>query len=417
MAKSRSSFFLLNMHVTREFSLNFLVSFLFFFFIFFINQILLLVQQIALKSVDVKTILILVLCAIPQFLQYVVPFATLSASSMVLGDLGSANELMALRSSGIPLARVYRVLVICSLFLSAVTFFISDCLMPASSRVYQDILTQVMRELPTFELRPNSTNSVGDVVMRNGEVEGSSISDVLMFTTDSEPYVTVTSPQGSLELIDSVSFLYSLTLEDAAMLLTEDDISRTVTAQGDRAEMFLDFSSQLPQLTQSSPSNLSSAELWPLMQSRRVIRDENVLAFHQQRELALMELAAALRAQDTARADSAISQLEQLGTEEPVHFYYQYYSAEFNKKFALSLACLCLTVVTLPLSLVKIRYGRLVGFGLSLLIAVAYWYLLFASQLRIFDFSFNAGFLMYLPDAVMLVIGLGLLWWKRRRVG
>ena len=76
-----------------------------------------------------------------------------------------------------------------------------------------------------------------------------------------------------------------------------------------------------------------------------------------------------------------------------------------------------MTVVTLPLSLVKIRYGRLVGFGLSLLIAVAYWYLLFASQLRIFDFSFNAGFLMYLPDAVMLVIGLGLLWWKRRRVG
>ena len=405
------------MHVTREFFLNFLVSFLFFFFIFFINQILLLVQQIALKSVDVKTILILVLCAIPQFLQYVVPFATLSASSMVLGDLGSANELMALRSSGIPLARVYRVLVICSLFLSAVTFFISDCLMPASSRVYQDILTQVMRELPTFELRPNSTNSVGDVVMRNGEVEGSSISDVLMFTTDSEPYVTVTSPQGSLELIDSVNFLYSLTLEDAAMLLTEDDISRTVTAQGDRAEMFLDFSSQLPQLTQSSPSNLSSAELWPLMQSRRVIRDENVIAFHQQRELALMELAAALRAQDTARADSAILQLEQLGTEEPVHFYYQYYSAEFNKKFALALGCLALTVVSLPISMIRIRHGRLVGFGLSLLIAVSYWYILFASQLKIFDYSFNAGFLMYVPDAVMLLAGVIFLAARKRRAG
>ena len=130
-----------------------------------------------------------------------------------------------------------------------------------------------------------------------------------------------------------------------------------------------------------------------------------------------MELAAALRAQDTARADSAISQLEQLGTEEPVHFYYQYYSAEFNKKFALALGCLALTVVSLPISMIRIRHGRLVGFGLSLLIAVSYWYILFASQLKIFDYSFNAGFLMYVPDAVMLLAGVIFLAARKRRAG
>ena len=231
------------MHVTREFSLNFLVSFLFFFFIFFINQILLLVQQIALKNVDVRTILILVLCAIPQFLQYVVPFATLSASSMVLGDLGSANELMALRSSGIPLARVYRVLVICSLFLSAVTFFISDCLMPASSRVYQDMLTKVMRELPTFEIEPNSVNTVGNIVLSNGQSEGNEIRDIVLLSQEEDGQSrTVLSDRGVLELIDSDNYIYSLELDSPRILLTEDDdIESYGLSSADKATFFLDF--------------------------------------------------------------------------------------------------------------------------------------------------------------------------------
>ena len=65
------------------------------------------------------------MCAIPQFLQYVIPFATLSSSSMVLGDLGANNELLALRSLGIPMKKVYKALVILSLILTVITFFIS----------------------------------------------------------------------------------------------------------------------------------------------------------------------------------------------------------------------------------------------------------------------------------------------------
>ena len=405
--------------------MNFLVSFLFFFFIFFINQILLLVQEIALKSVDVKTIIVLVICAIPQFLQYVVPFATLSASSMILGDLGASNELMALRSSGIALYRVYRVLIFCSVFLSIFTYYISDYLMPLSSRVYQQRLGEVMRQLPTFELSPDSTNTIADVVMRNGEVSGSTVSDILLFTTEDSPYMTISSPEGSLELIDSTRFIYELNLASPQILMTEDDISRAVSAKGDSASVFLDFSSQVPSLTDTNPSNLSNSELWPLMMSRKEIRDENVRRFHEQREESLMSLAGNLKRIESIDVYHRLYEdlevdteyLNRLGEDEPVQFYYQYYSAEFNKKFALAFGCIALTVVTLPLSLIKIRHGRLVGFGLSLLIAVSYWYILFVSQLKIFDYSFNAGFLMYIPDAVMLIAGSAMLIYRKRRVG
>lgn len=422
MRGRKARFFLLDFHVAREFILNFLVSFMFFFFIFFINQILLLVQQVLLKNVDIKTIIILVLSAVPQFLQYVVPFATLSASSMVLGDLGANNELMALRSSGINLTRVYKVLIILSLALCLLTFYISDYLMPLSSRTYQEMLTNVMRDLPTFEITPDTTNSVGDVVMRNGDVEGDEISDIILFTNNSEPYMSVTSPRGKLELIDPANFIYALSLDDARLLLSEDNINSSMLSDSERAVMYLDFSDQVPSLTSSDPSNLSNRELWPLMESRREMRDRDVEEFHRQREESLMRLASDVvsleHVEDLEMKEDSLeremNRLEALGDDEPIQFYYQYYSAEFNKKFALALAPLALTVATLPLSLIKIKHGRLVGFGLSLLIAVSYWYILFFSQLKIFDYSFNAGILMYIADAVMIAAGLILLFLKRR---
>ena len=287
------------------------------------------------------------------------------------------------------------------------------------------MLSDVMRELPTFEIRADTTNSVADVVMRNGAVSGDRIDDIAMFTTSGDPNMTLSSPSGTLELVDAMNFVYRLDLDSARLMLTEADITRSILAEAEDASVYLDFSSQLPSLTDSSPSNLSSAELWPLMQSRRQIRDENVRSFHIQREEELYTLASALRNisdEDSLSLwsniiDNSLSRLDALGEDEPVQFYYQYYSAEFNKKFALSLGCLALTVMTLPLSLIKIRHGRLVGFGLSLLIAVSYWYILFVSQLKIFDYSFNAGFLMYIPDAVMLIAGLVLLAWRTWRAG
>lgn len=422
MGRARASHILLSRHVAREFSLNFLVAFVFFFFIFFINQILLLVREVMLRSVGVADMLSLVVCAIPQFLQYVVPFATLSASSMVLGDLGSNNELLALRANGIGLNRVYRVLAVLASVLSLATFGISDYLMPASAKAYQNLLAEVMRELPTFEISANTINTVGGVIMRNGDVEGSGIHDILLMNNSSDPAMSVASEKGSLELIDSSNFVYRLSLDDASILLTENDISRSLSADSSEAVMYLDFSNQVPALTDTSPSNLSTRELKPLMDSRREMRDRDRADWRDNTEDNLLELAASARATDRVEelashaevSDRALRTLSALGEDEPIQFYFQYYSAEYNKKFALALGCLALTFVTFPLSMVRIRHGRLVGFGLSLLIAVLYWYILFFSQLQIFNFSFNAGFLMYVPDASMFLIGLVLLFLMRR---
>lgn len=422
MKKNRSSYSLLYKYVTKEFLMNFLVSFIFFFFIFFVNQILLLVRRVLLKNVDFKTMLVLVLCAIPQFLLYVIPFATLSASSMVLGDLGASNELLAMRSVGIAMRKVYRMLLVLALILSCFTFFVADFVLPYSAQVYRDRLASVMREMPTFEIQSNGINRVGDIIMSNGQVEGDIINDILLIKQGSDNEQTVSAKSGHLDLIDSERFIYRLELEKPKILFTQSNIDEWGVSDSEKAVLYLDFSSQVPSLTSTSPSQLSSRSLLALIEERKVVKEKDIDSYHKSKEAQKARLAQVVSNIDSLSDYSSyqntlslsLNALTALGEKEPINFYYQYYTAELHKKLVLSFACFALTMVTLPLSFIRIRYGRLFGFGISVLLAVLFWYMLFFSQMEIFNVNFSSAFLMWIPDVFMLLLSGMLLFMKRK---
>ena len=424
MKENRGSYFLLYRYILREFAQNFAVAFVFFFCIFFINSILLLVQRILLRNIDIMTMLQMVALSMPQFLIYTFPFASLAASSMVLGDLGSSNELLALRSSGISSGHVYRPLIAASLILSVVTFIFADVVLPWSSVVYEEKLSVLMRDMPTFEIEPNSVNTVGSIVLSNGESEGNEIHDILLLADDdSGQSRTVVSDRGVLTLVDPYNFIYSLELDNPEILLSENgDIGSYGLSEAERAVFFLDFSEQIPSLTSSAPVNLSSRDLIAGIQEREESSMRDRADWHYSREDARLQYADALRrsiregsAEGIPEAsDTALQAVIRQGENPPMNFYSQYFKAELAKKFVLSAACFCLTMITLPLSMVRVKHGKLTGFAISLLIAVAYWYMLFGVQLEIFSISSSPYLLIALPDIVILIAAVLLIFRFRR---
>lgn len=403
---------LLFKYISKEYLLNFLVSFTFFFLIFFVNSILLLVQKIMLKNITFTTMLAMVFLSMPQFLIYTIPFATLSGTSMVLGDLNSSNELLALRSSGVGLSRVFRPIILWALVFSLLTYFVSDFLLPWSNIIYKQRLTELMVDLPTFEIESNGINTIGDIVLSNGEVEGDRIKDIIMIgTSDGKDERTIASPEGRIGMVDVSSFLYRIELSDPEILMTDStDGSTNLVARSRSATLYLDFSNQVPTLTSTSPANLSSKELLSSIRERRVVEEDQVGAWSDMREDYLLDISSAVRRQIGSgvpmddEIDAALSGLDATSVR-PIDFYAQYYKAELAKKSALSLACLCLSLSALPFALLKLKYGRLTGFAISLLVAVSYWYILFFSQLKIFDVSFSPYLLIYLADMSVLVLG------------
>lgn len=421
MVSARSSYRLLYRYITKEFTQNFAVSFSFFFCIFFINSILLLVQRILLRNIDIATMLQIVSLSMPQFLIYTFPFASLSASSMVLGDLGSTNELLAMRSSGIPSSKVFYPLMMISLLLSAVTFFFADVVLPWSSVEYQNKLNDIMRDMPTFEIQPNSVNTIGNIVLSNGASSGNEIDEIMLISDDSSAHQNrvVTSEKGYLTLVDENSYIYSLELESPEILITDpSDRASYGFSHADKAIFYLDFSSQIPALTSNAPMNLSSRDLISGIRDRqeRVRNDRKY--WNESRESSMLDLAQAMKdgergiitANDASRnAADAYSRYGIYGENPPINFFSQYYKAELAKKFVLSAACFCLTLITLPLSMVRVKHGKLTGFAISLLIAVAYWYMIFGVQLQIFSISSDPYLLMALPDIAIAAIAVALI--------
>ena len=417
-----SSSFLLSKYVTKEFLKNFMVSFMFFFVIFFVNSILLLVQKILLKNISLGVMIQMVLLYMPQFLVYTFPFATLTASSMVLGDMSSSNELLAMRSLGLARIRIYLPLIIISLVLSLCTFLISDVLQPYTSVIYRDKLSVLMAEMPTMEIESNGTNSIGNIVLSNGKADGNTIKDIVLITKDDEDYnKTVISQKGTLEIIDPYNFVYSLKLDNPELLINDAANSNNYSyARSENATFYLDFSSQIPSLTSTSPVNLSSADLMASIRERNIKEDSDRTDYRESIEIDLLSISDILKktegtldnikTEDVARYFRNIASLGSL----PVNFYGQYYKSELTKKYALSLACFVFTLLTLPLSTVRVKHGKLTGFAIAILIAVVYWYMLFAVQLLIFDVTFDPAILILAPDIVIALVAFILIYRNRK---
>lgn len=415
---------LLRRYIEKEYIADYAVSFLFFFIIFFVNSILLLVQKILLKNIDFLSMLDMVALSMPQFLVYTIPFATLSASSMVLGDLSSTNELLAIRSCGIPSKYIYRPLILISLIMSVITFIFADVIHPLSSIKYRDKLAYLMAEMPTFELESNSTNTVGSYVISNGKTDGRDVYDLLLMSKgEKDNNKTVLSEHGELELIDPSNYIYSLTLDKPQILLNSTtDLSEFGLSSAEKATFYLDFSDQIPSLTSNSPVNLTSRELYEAIKKRDAIQSEDRASYNETSHQILLSLSSSLkRYMDNEESEDIL--LKDLNNANisysargsyPINFYGQYYKAELAKKFVLSLSCFFLTLITLPLSNMKVKYGKLTGFAISLLVAVAFWYMLFGVQLEIFSIKSSPYLLIALPDLIIGAIAAILLVYFRK---
>lgn len=398
-------------HVGREYLLSFAVAFMFFFFIFFINQILLIAQRILLKNVDFFAVFQLILLSIPQFLLYTFPFSSLTASSMVIGDLSSSNEILAMRSSGISMRRIFIPIIVLSIVFSFATFFTADRALPWSTRQYKELYTNLMRDLPTLELTSNTTNTIGDRVMVNKEVTGSTVHDIILFDLakkgDSQ---VLSSPKGEVTLIDLQNFIYRLDLDSPRIFSSNaKDISSWTLSEAKQAQFYLNFSGQVASLATALPSQLSIAELQERIATYKIAFQED-LALYKAKILSQEEELARIQAlDDSAQAAQLQEKLVESKKNYPINFYYQYYRAELNKKYALSAACCMLVFLTFSLSFFRVKHGRLIGFGLSMLVAVAYWYMLFFAQMQIFSVPFNPAFLIWTPNVVLFSLGVVLL--------
>jgi len=408
---------LLYCYVGREYILSFVLAFLFFFFIFFVNQILVLAQRILLKNVRLTDVLLLVIFSIPQFLMYTMPFSSLASACMVIGNLSSQNETLAIRSSGIHIRHLFIPIIAISLVLSASTLLIADRMIPYTTDLYKELYSKILQSVPTLELESYSSARFGKRVISNGAVEGNIINDVLVFDdTDSRDSRVISATRGEITLLDIDRYLYRLDLENPQIMITDSaSLDSYTLAKADSMSLYLDLSSTASGFVTITPSQMSISQLREAADNRlseqnslveqwrsNLSRDAESLG----RELYLIEKD---QSGDNKKAFGYAKSVDALKDETSFSFYYQYYRSELQKKIALSLACTFLVFIAFPISFFRVKSGRLIGFGLSMLVAVAYWFFIYYMHVRAISSPINPAWYLWAPNALVFVVGMVLI--------
>jgi len=129
-------------------------------FTFFIVLVILILQflwmyvdELAGKGLDAKILIELLYHFALTFVPMALPLAILLASLMTFGNMGEFSELSALKSSGIPLQRIMRPLIVLLAFIAVISFFFSNNVLPYSTDKARTLLWDIRRKKPDINIQ------------------------------------------------------------------------------------------------------------------------------------------------------------------------------------------------------------------------------------------------------------------------
>jgi lipopolysaccharide export system permease protein len=410
----------LRVYVAQEFLLSFVIGFLFFFFIFFVNILLVMAEEIFSKNVPIREILLLVLYSIPQILALSFPFAALIGSLMAVGRLSSGQELLAMRASGVSLRIPLAVVVLLGLAFSVLSFAANDYLLPVSNLRMGRIYRRIVYSNPGIELAEYSIRKQEDMTIVTGRLEGTTFLDFTVLDKTEDGKRRIISARRARLREGEDRGVVSLELEQVLVQLRDaKDSGKFEFSTVDSMEYNVPLKNIQPSLQSPGPREMSSVDVWTAIVAKRAKLAERVAEWTTQRDRLAMTVRLEARYARELVADSLAGARRQVGLAQAALSALQAhvakpirdrtlenYEFEFHQKFALPFACTVFFLFAFPVGLLARKSGRAVGFGVGLLVSILYWGLLVGGQTIAPKLAVSPAVAAWIPDAVVLALGL-----------
>ncbi|MGC9471686.1 MAG: LptF/LptG family permease [Bacteroidales bacterium] len=105
------------------------------------------------KGLNIAVISELLLYTSASLVPLALPLATMLASIMTFGNLGENNELIAMKSAGISLQRIFSPLIFLSVLISLGAFFFANNMLPQANLKMRALLYDVQRQRPELNIK------------------------------------------------------------------------------------------------------------------------------------------------------------------------------------------------------------------------------------------------------------------------
>jgi lipopolysaccharide export system permease protein len=353
-------------YLVAELLLYFIIAFLFFFIIFFVNQILLVAEDILKMRVPLKNVALLILFSLPFIVAQSAPFATLVGFLVCLGRLATENEILIFRASGHSYALLLVPVLLLGLFISMISFVVNDYLLPLATVAYSDLYRRIIVSNPGVELEPHSIKRTNESTLVIGDVAGKTVSDLVFFDVDTNnSWRVIVAGNTLVAQAQDRSVLMQLEMRDAVIALFDiaDRTTYDVISSGE-VRMNIFNSTIFPPAPVPNPREMPARILWQRITEMK--QEQNTS--HQQ--INMFEL-------------------------------------EFHKKFSLPFASVVFALMALPFAILfGSRNGQTVGFVFGIIVCVIYWAMMILGQIFSSNNGFNSVLSMWLPNALVGAAGL-----------
>jgi lipopolysaccharide export system permease protein len=420
----------IDVYILNEFLMSFVVAFLFFFFIFFVNQILVLAEEIFSKKVPFWDVVLFIVYSLPSILALAFPFGALVGSLMAVGRFSSDNEILAFRACGVSLRRILMPLLLAGALLSLVSFVINDYFLPLGNIRLGSMYRKILYANPGIELEPFSVKKYQDTVIVTGQIQGTTLHDIAIIDRDADRQKRViVASAGVLEESRAQKGVISIRLDGVFSHVPDaQDPSRYEYTQAESMIYNILLKDLSSSFVNPGPREMSSVDVY--REIRRMEANQSTAAAERQRAVAraLLDLAMEVLSLRESAPEQPQPPESRRQTLQGLHEAYrralqrqvvdrnlQLHRLEFHKKFAIPFGCLVFVLFAFPVGLLARRSGRAVGFGVGLLTTSLYWWLLFLGHSLGIRLEIAPALAMWFPNLLIFAAGVGLLALRGRR--
>ena len=392
---------------------SFFVAFLFFFFIFFVNQLLLMVQEILTKHVPLYQVILLSFYALPSVIAMAAPFASLMGTLMTVGRLSSDNEILIILASGLSHRTIFLPALVVGIIISMFSFVTNDILLPLGTIQFSRLYRKILVSTPALELEANSVKRFRDTVIVTGPVTGTAINNILILDRTSDGERRVIMARDAL-LRDAGREGLSLELTNTFIQSSKEVVRNDYDyASSDSFRYWVPQEDIIQAVSAIGPREMSSADL-----KKDIIVKTAELAERLDERYARV-LTQALYLEDSLRKGvsgeawnrrenyfGAFMREYQAAVSVEKDRSLLVYRLEYYKKFSIPFGALSFVLLAVSLGLMAKKSGQTVGFIFGLIISVIYWALLLGGQTMGIRLGYSPFWSMWLPNILAVSVGL-----------
>lgn len=208
---------IIDRYILSRFLVNFFSGFFIIILIFVFHTIWLYIDEFAGKGISLWIIVKFIGLFLPNLIPIILPLTVVLSSIMTLGSLAENYELAAMKSSGMSLLRMVRVLIIFMFGLSCLVFFTLNNLQPVTFRMAGDLRENIKKVQPSLAITEGIFSQIDNYsikVQRKSGERGQFLHDVIIHQNEKGENTTLIKAEKGELISDTNSDVLQLMLQN-----------------------------------------------------------------------------------------------------------------------------------------------------------------------------------------------------------